>query len=149
MYDTSKNLVQWVNGVCCATSWFVGVLPHLCSVCSHNYIQWLEGMRILLIPLENFWIFHLRIKTLERLISFRFGLLHINERCVHNGGAGERNDSSQRRWWCDSKVCAEDATDNTELPSRLRRLFGFLRLEPLFLLVHCCLSTIWSAGIKY
>lgn len=54
MYDTSKNLVQWVNGVCCATSWFVGVLPHLCSVCSHNYLQWLEGMRILLIPLENF-----------------------------------------------------------------------------------------------
>lgn len=39
-------LLQWVNGVCCATSGFIRVLPHLCSVCSHKYLQWLEGMNL-------------------------------------------------------------------------------------------------------
>lgn len=43
-----------------------------------------------------------------------------NEMVCHNG-AGEWNDSSERQWWCDSKVCAEDAADCTELPSRMRR----------------------------
>lgn len=41
------------------------------------------------------------------------------------GGAGDGNDSSERQWWCDSKVCAEDAADCTGLPSRMRRLCHF------------------------
>lgn len=63
--------------------------------------------------------------------KFRYNWLKkgLYERRVDNG-AGERNDSSERRWWCHSKVCAEDAADCAELPSHLRSFSPLM--EPFF-----------------
>jgi len=87
--------LQWLNGVCCASSGFIGVLPHLCSVCSDKYLQWLEGMN--LGPLEKTQVPYFGLYE-----NFE-GILYwiTNERLVQNG-AGDWNDSSERRWWCDS-----------------------------------------------
>ena len=62
------------------------------------------------------------------------------------GGAGDGNDSSERRWWCDSKVCAEDAADCSGLPSRVRKLFLNWSLLS-FLFVYCFLY-YFCLGIK-
>ena len=65
-----KNHVQWVNGVCGATSWFIGVLPHLCSVCSHHYIQWLEGMiNLFVLEISKYSIWEIR-HTNERRVRW-------------------------------------------------------------------------------
>lgn len=47
------NELQWLNGICCASCWFIIFLPYFCAIFSYKYLQWSKG---LLCCLATIWM---------------------------------------------------------------------------------------------